>query len=259
MFSLLGMIARLGPNHILNCYGRDILLSKDSAPAGKSWFLTLRTLTQKYSLPDPLLTLQSAPTKNQWKRLTKARVIDWWEVQLRGEAAILPSLTYFNPSCMSLSCKHPIWTNARSPFEVSKAVISARMLSGRYRTDRLVRHWSNDNEAGLCRLCQGEVGSLEHMLLYCPALSEARSRATSLWSSFLVSKPALFPLIVRHTICPESLRMRFLLDPSCLPEVITADQNVPNTLHHCLYLTRTWNFTIHIARMKMLKLLNLNL
>ena len=106
MFSLLGMIARLGPNHILNCYGRDILLSKDSAPAGKSLFLTLRFLTQKYSLPDPLLTLQSAPTKNQWKRLTKARVIDWWEVQLRGEAAILPSLTYFNPSFMSLSSKH---------------------------------------------------------------------------------------------------------------------------------------------------------
>ena len=133
------------------------------------------------------------------------------------------------------------------------------MVSGRYRTDKLVRHWSAENRSGTCRLpgCQDQVGSLEHILLHCPALSDARARAISLWSSFLVSKPSLFPLISHYTMCDEINQMQFLLDPTCLPKVITANQVDPLTIHHCMYLTRTWNYTIHIERQKMLKLLNL--
>ena len=43
------------------------------------------------------------------------------------------------------------------PHEVSKAVIQARLLSGKYRFERFKRHYSNDNPEGLCSLnmCQG--------------------------------------------------------------------------------------------------------
>ena len=145
MLTLLGMIARLGPDNILQQHGRHVLLNIDGKNVSNFWFASMRSICQQYSLPDPLLVLQSPPTTYQWKTLTKSKVLDWWQIKLRGEAQHLDSLIFFNPKYMSLSTPHPIWTTAGSPFEVSKAVVSARMLSGRYRTDRLARHWSNSN------------------------------------------------------------------------------------------------------------------
>ena len=58
----------------------------------------------------------------------------WWQKKLRVEAAPLSSLSMFKTNFMSLSRTHPIWTSAGvSPYEVEKATIQARMLSGRYR------------------------------------------------------------------------------------------------------------------------------
>jgi hypothetical protein len=176
---LLGMLARLGADSILQQLGRQALMFTGRG-CGKSWFIQLRTITQQYGLPDPLLTLQSPPTKQTWKNLCKSKVLSWWESRLRGEASLLTSLTYFNPSFMSLTTPHPLWSLAESPFEVSKANTVASMLSGRYVTDYRARHWTQSNPQGLCLLCliQGHPatqGTLEHLLLKCPALSQART------------------------------------------------------------------------------------
>ena len=154
-----------------------------------------------------------------------------------------------------LSTPHPIWTSAGSPYEVGKAFIAARMLSGRYRTDYLARHWTKTNPDGLCRLpgCSNEVGNLEHILLYCQALQESRSRITSLISSFLVSRPELFPVIFHYTMEEADLLHQFLLDPYCLPLVNSTNRAYPDTLKHCLYLARSWCFSIHIYRTKLMK------
>ena len=161
---------------------------------------------------------------------------------------------------MSLSSPHPLWTSAGSPFEVSKAVISARMLSGRYRTDRLARHWSSSNPEGLCRLpgCDGQVGSLSHILLHCPALAEARQNCISHWSAFLVSRPWLFPAVSYHTLGGEYLHLQFLLDPFVLPMVILAARTHAEIMQSCFYLARTWNFTIHLTRERLRKMWNLS-
>ena len=259
MLGLLGMIARLGPNSILQQHGRHVLLNAGNSSSWSSWFITIRSITQQYALPDPLLVMQSPPTQYQWKSLTKAKVVDWWQVKLRGEADHLDSLVYFKPSFMSLSSPHPLWTTAKSPFEVRKAVITARMLSGRYRTDRLMRHWSRSNPEGLCRLpgCYGEDGTLPHILLHCPALAETRANGISLWSSFLVSRPWLLPVIAHHTLGTDALFLQFLLDPSVLPMVITSTRSHPDVLKCCFFLSRTWNFSIHLKREKIRKLWNL--
>ena len=158
---------------------------------------------------------------------------------------------------MSLSNPHPLWTHAHSPFEVSKAVTVARMLSGRYRTDLLSRHWTRDNPAGLCRLsgCSSQEGSLQHILLYCPALADSRASVVKLWSNFMVSKPQIFDIVKHYTITKEDQFIQFLLDPSCLPLVISSPD--PDTIKHCLYLTRTWCFSVHLSRTKQLRQLQL--
>ena len=158
MFGLLGMIARLGENNILHKYGRSVLLNYSIG--GRSWFTQIRILSQQYILPDPLLILQSPPTSLQWKKMTRLKVLDFWQTKYRGQADLLSSLQYFRPCVMSLSSPHPIWTSANSPFEVHKTVVTARMLSGRYRVEMLCRHWSRSNREGLCRLpgCVGCEG-----------------------------------------------------------------------------------------------------
>ena len=89
-------------------------------------------------------------------------------------SANLSSLTYFNPNFMSLSAPHPIWTTCGgNSFEIAKALIAAKFLSGRYRTDKLLKHFSKDN-TGNCSLCNEVEGSLEHLLVVCPALAQCR-------------------------------------------------------------------------------------
>ena len=248
MFGLLGMIARLGADNILNKHGQHVLSSFSTTKSNRSWFLKVKLLANKYCLPDPLLVLQYPPTYNHWKSLCKSKVIDWFEQHLRAEASLLPSLLFFQPVFMSLTSPHPIWLNAGSPFEVSKSVVQARMLSGRYRTDRLARHWTPDNPDGYCRLpgCHNEEGNLEHILLHCPALSPSRQNVVKLWSDFMVSRPTLLPILRKYTCESDKLFLQFLLDPSCVPLVISTVKSQPDTVKHCVYLSRTWCFTVHV-------------
>ena len=252
MLGLLGMIAHLGRDNILHQHGCQVLLSNSP---GKSWFSTLRSICKDYGLPDPLLVLQSPPSKDSWKRMTKSKVIDFWEVRYRAQATLLPSLKYFNSNYMSLTSPHPIFEAARSPFEVRKTIVVAKMLSGRYRTDQLVRHWSKTNPLGLCLLpgCDGKsLGTLEHILLYCQALKETRSHMMLHWFKFLSDRPYLFPLIVDLT-SNESNFMQLLLDPSSIPSVKTANILQPDCLKSCFYLSRTWVYSHHQKRTSLQK------
>ena len=135
--SLLGMISRLGPQGILDRLGRHALLT---ARNKGSWFLAVRRICQKYSLPDPLIVLQQPLPKARWKSLCKSCVVRWWEEQFRGEAAGLTSLANFNPHYFSLTKTHRTLSLAGSPHEVSKATTVMLMLSGRYNTCHHTRH-----------------------------------------------------------------------------------------------------------------------
>ena len=259
-FSLLLMIAKLGPDHILHQHGTFILSSTDVAQSKFSWFCQVKSLCHRYSLPDPLYILQNPPTKDFFKRLAKQHVIDWWNVKLRDEAnpAKLPSLEHFRANFMSLSTPHPIWTSARSsPYEIRKATVQARMLSGRYRTCWLRRHWSGDS-SGTCKIpgCVGVPGTLQHLATgECHGLSNAYIRATSLWSTFLKKTPVLLPIIKHYSLGQPSTFLSFLLDPTTLPPVIALSQkHGPEINDQLCYLTRTWLFFMHKERLKLMNL-----
>ena len=130
----------------------------------------------QYGLPHPLLLLESSPSKESSKKTIKARVVDFWQTKLR-QTADLPSLSYFKPEYMSLSKAHQLWTTCKdNSFEVGKAVIQAQLLSGRYRSDKLLKHFYKDCD-GSCSICQDRCeGSVEHLLVSYSALSESRQQ-----------------------------------------------------------------------------------
>ena len=122
---------------------------------------------------------------------------------------------------MSLKNPHPIWTTAQgNPHEVTKAIQQARFLSGRYRTEYLSRHWSN-NPRGCCRTedsCSDIIEDTKHILLECPAYAKEKvdffldedqqhhCSKTSTWSIIQHSQlpAAVYPWLLSPTLSHHS-------------------------------------------------------
>ena len=258
MLSLLGMIGRLGPSNILNRIGRHALLTAVNL---HSWFIQVRRISAQYQLPDPLLVLQLPPTKAKWKSQCRSMVLDYWEKKYRGEALLLSSLVHFKPQFFSLSKTHNTFSTAGSSYEVDRATVVARMLSGRYITDYRTRHWDSSNPTGSFRLCPHfnvgstpAAGDLAHQLLFCPGLAEARVRAVQLWTSQLSEKLHLQPLIATIVSAHPDQILAFILDPSSVPGVVHAAQVYGKGVYQdCHHLSRVWCYGNHKMRMKLLR------
>ena len=172
--TLFSMITRL-PHNILHIIAKYILTTSNDS--SKSWFFHIRSLTLQYGLPHPLILLENPPSKFSFKKLVSSKVMDFWERKLRQSSIPLKSLRYFNPNFMSLKTPHPLWTSCGdNSFEISKAIIQAKFLSGRYRTDSLLSHFE-ESVNPQCSLCKQQVtGSLEHLLVLCDSLFQCRSK-----------------------------------------------------------------------------------
>ena len=85
--SLFSMICHL-PGDPLHQHAWQVLLT--CSPSAKSWFLQVRNLCLQYHLPHPMTFLERPPSKDVFKKLIKAKVVDYWEDKLRMEASFLP-------------------------------------------------------------------------------------------------------------------------------------------------------------------------
>ena len=221
-----------------------LLTAKNSA---KSWFLQIRELCLMYGLDHPLKLLSWPPSKSSFKQLVKKNVSMHWENLLQAEAAELPSLRFFMASYCSVMLPHIVWTTARTSFESRKATILARMKSGRFRSEYLTRHWSN-NQQGLCLAvtCDHVVGDLEHMLVNCPALESVRVR---MWD-LMFEKAALFPPLYNFfSILKKSsptTKFHFFLEPFAFHEIFeTLRVYGQPVLELICYLTRTYAYYLY--------------
>ena len=250
MLGIFGMVTRL-THDPLRTHARNVLVTVKSS--SKSWFHQIRDICLKYGLPHPITIIDTQPTKKAFEKLAVSKVISYWEKRLRGEAALLPSLTYFKPEFMSLKTPHPIWsTTGGNPYEVSKAIQQARFLSGRYRSESLVRHWSK-NKDGFCNstTCTNKVETIEHILIECGAYSDCKRYLYSLWLS--TTNPVVLKLVLEALTSETCYLLQFILDCSVLPSVIVATQRHGfSVLKELFHFTRTWCFTVHRQRMKLL-------
>ena len=251
--SLFSMICHMQNNVLKDHAIRTLTNKKD-----KSWFHVLRSICVQYDLPHPLNLLYSPPVKSNFKSLCKSKVHDYWHRKLSHDAQRLPSLCFMDPRYLSLSSPHPLWCSLDgNSYQSEAAFIQALFLSGRYRTEMLCRFWSQ-NVHGFCLICLNSnlkiAGTMEHILLQCDGLTGERRRLYDLSRDFVADNPILKPILDAYLYCDNNdLKMRFLLDCSVLPDVITAKQLLGDKVHHLLFkLTRTWCRSIHRARLRKL-------
>ena len=225
----------------------------------KSWFFHVRSLCVRYGLPHPIDLLANPPEKVYFKNFVRKKVLDYWEIILRKESDELKSLTFFHPSFMSLSASHPAISSAgHSPAKVAMATIQIQMLSGRYRTDSLVRHWDK-KVSGLCKLstsCINVLEDLQHVLQICPALEPTRRQLLSFTENYLSkhSVPLEIIDVIKDQCNPRSSSFcSFIIDCSSNPLVIRlVQQHGADLVYGILFdVTRTWSYVLHRERLKL--------
>ena len=248
--TLFGMICRL-PDNILNKIARETLLTcKDS---DKSWFALIRTHCYTYGLPHPLSLLSRPPPKEEYKKLVKINVAQFWQNKLRVAVKDLKSLKFFKPEFMSVLHPHPMLTTAGTSYEINKMVVQLRMLSGRYRIGTLLRHFSEEI-SGVCELCKTESEDISHLLVpRCKALKDKRASLLEYSTSVLKDSPEAMILFNTHINSDETTMVQFLLDCSVIPAVIAAAQQDEQILKSLFKVTRLWCYTMHRARLQLLQ------
>ena len=248
------MICRL-PGNILNTIAKHILHS--CTDNDKSWFAQIRSLCYTYSLPHPLILLENPPTKVEFKSALKKNIAEFWQNKLRNkvrnEESEMSSLKYFQPQFMSLLRPHPLLSTAAHSYDTNKMIVQLRMLSGRYRVGSLLKHFSPSN-TGICELCATEEEDLAHILIpRCPHLQDRRLLLVEYSRSVLHQSPTCTKILEDMLSCSnQDTLVQFLLDCSALPDVIRAAQ-LDNTVLPLLFkISRTWCYSMHRTRLKLL-------
>ena len=125
------------------------------------------------------------------------------------------------------------------------------MHFGRYWTDRLLRHFSNTD--GTCSICnEKSPGDIKHLLLLCPALLETRSRLLKALNDETKISESV-KTIIKNAFANDKETTQMLLDGSVLPSTIKTKQvEGPNVLNELFRFTRSWCYTMHKERLKLL-------
>ena len=206
--NLFAMLSRLQDN-ILHKLAKYLLTT--SPDSSHSWIMNIKKLCNLYQLPHPLTMLESPPSKESFKKLMKDKVQTYWEKKLVLESAPLDSLAFFKPQYMSLSSPHPIITTCgTNPYEINKAIIQLKFLSGRYRTDHLVSHFQ-PSSSPTCQLSCNQpdaIGDTKHLLLHCSTLSTRRALLFDYWTDMTSTNPVLSDIVKKMKEGPEDLLLQ---------------------------------------------------
>ena len=248
--TLFGMICRLPGNILHNIAMQLLMIAKQS---DRNWFAEIRNLCYKYNLPHPLLMLKEPLTKHAFKSLIKTNITDYWQSKLRAHCTELKSLKYFKPQYMSLRKPHPMLQYAQTSFTINKCITVCRMLSGRFRCGSLLRHFSKQ-ATGLCELCCTEIEDLTHILV--PRCVHLQDQAELLLKyaheklrSCALANEIFFEIMKSKD---DSEKVQMLLDPTVLPEVISANQANNAVIPTILCVTVTWCYSMNRRRIKLM-------
>ena len=252
--SIFAMICRI-PGNILNELAQYVLTCLPDKT--KSWFSDVREICYQYNLPTPLLLLNNPPSRKEFKETVKLKVLDFWQAKLRAEAKKLEnaSLAFFKPAFMSLSKPHLLWTTCQgNSYELNKATIQAKYLSGRFRTEKLLSHFAGTNSK-FCELHPETetVGDIHHHLVLCPKLQDCRAALFEYWEQIAANNQTANNILSDIQTSTTCLFLQFVLDCGVLLHVIRAANIDSYTLNNILLkTTRIYCYSMYRTRRKQL-------
>ena len=154
---------------------------------------------------------------------------------LRVEAVYGIAVLLSGLACLVLSSKEEKILDQYYKVHIQRIL---KLLSGRYRVEKLSGHWTPWNKEGLCTLpaCwktpSSHLGTVEAFLLSCASLSHTRNALEHSTVQFFQASSILETLVPQ---CLESDPVQFYLDCSTMPAVISAAQEYGEALLALLF------------------------
>ena len=154
---------------------QDIIIRQHATKNGKShsWIVYVEKMLAKYELPTIMEILLHAPSKQEWKKMVKAHIHDFWQDHLENTAATMSTLIHMNVTPSFLKAHHAIGV-INSISMVKRANVKLRLLTGTYTLQSVRARVYRQIASPLCLLCREEEENVEHFILLCPTLERER-------------------------------------------------------------------------------------
>ena len=154
--------------------------------------------------------------KYVFKKLVNSKIHEFWHNKLCHDASQRPSLQYLRPQFIPLNGKpHLIWeSSSSSPSATRAAIIQAKLLSGRYRTDALCSKWSDSPPSCSLPGCDKSPADTFHLLSgECDALRGCLANNLLNGLNILSKMPQLFDIVTQALNYNPHQWISIVLDP----------------------------------------------
>ena len=139
-----------------------------------SWYVSIKDILLKYSLPSPWELSDSPPTKFARKRQVTKSVDTYWSSVIKSRAALYSSLRCLNAETYKPGNCHPIIQKANGVKDVPRIHTKIKVLTSTYILQVNRASFNQNQISPVCLLCKEDDETTEHFLLQYSSLDSTR-------------------------------------------------------------------------------------
>ena len=172
-----------------------------------------------YQLPTIRQLLECTPSKLEWKRQTRQALHNYWTTSLVADAMVKTTLSHCSIGNLKIGHTHMVWDSIQPNLQdVKRGHTKARLLTGRgtYMFQSTKYKFNSSEVDPKCPLCRLESEDLQHFILRCPALAEARDPYFPLITKLVID--AVGKIIWSEHFCNRDILVTLVIDCQKLAE-----------------------------------------
>ena len=204
-----------------------------------------------YQLPTIRQLLECTPSKLEWKRQTRQALHNYWTTSLVADAMVKTTLSHCSIGNLKIGHTHMVWDSIQPNLQdVKRGHTKARLLTGTYMPQSTKYKFNSAEVDPKCPLCRLESEDLQHFILRCPALAEARDRYFPLIRKLVID--AVGEIIWSEHFCNRDILVTLVIDCQKLAENRLLPRST-DTLFEIESCSRTLCYKLHQLRLKLHK------
>ncbi|CAC5392641.1 unnamed protein product [Mytilus coruscus] len=139
-----------------------------------SWFIEVKELCLKYEITDLYVYLNNPLSKFQWKKLVKSKFHDYWTSKIIDESKGYSTLKFMDHK-YNIGSVHPLAISVSANLkDINKIPVRLKIATGNYILQTHKASLSKNHISSICKLCSKADETVEHFILLCEKLEEAR-------------------------------------------------------------------------------------